>query len=221
MNRSLSEWVPDPALLHEALTHSSYVSEHRGSAFNERLEFLGDAVVGLVVAEALYARHPDWDEGRLTRARARVVSQAGLVEAGRRLNLGAQLRLGKGEEQSGGRNKPSLLADAMEAVAGASFLAAGLPVARDLVLTALGDVLDSPETEAAQRDPKTSLAERLIKEGLEPTYTVVAESGPDHQKSFTVRVDAGPRRTAEGQGRSKRDAEQRAAEALLRSLGDQ
>lgn len=218
MTRSLNGWVSDPALLEEALTHSSYVSEHKGRPFNERLEFLGDAVVGLVVADALYSRHPEWDEGRLTRARARVVSQAGLAEAGRRMNLGSHLRLGKGEEQSGGRDKPSLISDAMEALAGAAFLSGGLTVARDLVLEALGDLLDSPETEAACRDAKTRLAERLILEGREPVYTVVGESGPDHQKCFTVKVAAGPDEGAEGQGRSKKDAEQKAAEALLKVL---
>ena len=219
MSRSLSTWVTDPVLLREALTHSSYVAEHPRQPFNERLEFLGDAVVWLVVAEALYTRHPDWDEGRLTRARARVVSQPGLAQAARRIRLGDSLRLGRGEQATGGRDKPSLLADALEAVAGAAFLSGGLPAATDLLITALGEMLDSPETEAAERDPKSALVERLAARGEEPVYTLVQASGPDHDKCFTVQVTAGPLLRAEGRGRSKKAAEQAAAASLLATFG--
>ena len=219
MSLSLSTWVSDPDLLREALTHSSYVAEHPGRPFNERLEFLGDAVVGLVIAELLYRRHPDWDEGRLTRARARLVSQPGLAEAARRIHLGDHLRLGRGEQSTGGRHKPSLLADAMEAVAGAAFLSGGLSAATDLLITALGELVDSPETRAARRDPKSQLIERLAVTGEEAVYKVLSASGPDHEKSFTVKVSAGPALAAEGRGRSKKAAEQEAAAALLEALG--
>jgi len=214
VNRSLNRWVPDAALLEEALTHSSYAHESgRSGRYNERLEFLGDAVVGLVVAEALFARHPDWDEGRLTRARAAVVSQPTLAEAGRRLGLGGHLRLGRGEEQTGGRNKPSLLADALEAVIGAAFLAGGWENARDLALEALGFALDSPDVAEAPRDYKTRLAERLRQDGLQPVYVVVEESGPDHAKLFTVALTVGGQEWARGRGHSKKEAEQQAAKA--------
>jgi ribonuclease-3 len=212
VNRSLSHWVPDTALLEEALTHSSYAHESgRSGRYNERLEFLGDAVVGLVVAEALFARHPDWDEGRLTRARAAVVSQPTLAEAGRRLGLGELLRLGRGEEQTGGRDKPSLLADALEAVVGAAFLARGWDNARGLALEALGFALDSPDVAEAPRDYKTRLAERLRQDGLQPVYVVVGESGPDHNKQFTVALTVAGHEWARGTGHSKKEAEQQAA----------
>ncbi len=222
MSPSLSQWIPDPALLQEALTHSSYAHESgRSGRFNERLEFLGDAVVGLVVTEALYVRHPDWDEGRLTRARAAVVSQPTLAEAARRLGLGGRLRLGRGEEQTGGRHKPSLLCDAMEAVVGAAFLAGGLDAARQLVLSALTFALESPQAQAAPRDHKTRLAEQMRVRGVDPHYTVIAESGPEHQKHFTVAVRVGDRELGQGSGRSKKEAEQRAAAAALAVLAEQ
>lgn len=218
MDRALSRWIPDSTLLHQALTHSSYAHEHHdaGLVFNERLEFLGDAVVGLVVAEALFRQHPDWDEGQLTKTRASIVCEATLAEAARRLHVGEQLYLGRGEQRTGGRDKPSLLCDAMEALAGAAYLASGMDVARDLVLTALDFALAHPLEHQSGYDHKTALNEWLRRRGQEPVYRVLSESGPDHAKRFVAAVYVNDIEQARGEGRSKKEAEQEAAGAALR-----
>lgn len=205
-------FVPDGRLLREALTHSSFAHE-QGTAtpHNERLEFLGDAVVGLVVAEALYQEHPDWDEGRLTQTRAAIVCEATLARAARQLGLGSELALGRGEERTGGREKPSLLADAFEAVAAAAFLAGGIDAARGLVREALAFALENPAEHGAGHDFKTRLAERLRKSGRDPVYRVLEESGPDHQKHFVIGIFVDGVELARGGGRSKKEAEQEAA----------
>jgi len=212
---NLSQYVSDPELLRTALTHSSYAHEREHVAFNERLEFLGDAVVQLAVTDWLYRRHPDWSEGQLSEARASVVRESALAEAARRLRLGEALYVGRGEERTGGRQKSSLLADAFEAVVGAAYLSNGLVAASQLVGEALATPLAS--VEHLHRDFKTVLAEQVIPTGDVPRYHVVAETGPEHEKHFTVAVVWGDRERGRGGGRSKKEAEQAAAAAALRA----
>lgn len=215
----LNYWIPDPNLLQEALTHSSYANERGGALpYNERLELLGDAVVGLVVVDALFSAHPEWDEGRLTQARAGIVCEPTLAEAARRMGIGEALVLGKGEDKSGGRDKPSLLADAFEALAGAVFLAQGFDVARAFVQEALAFALQAPEGLPVGRDYKSLLLDRTRKQGVEPIYRVVDEAGPDHAKQFVVAVFSGTREMARASGHSKKEAEIEAARRALQSF---
>lgn len=209
---NLARWVPDARLLETALTHSSYAHEvGEGVSFNERLEFLGDAVVQLVVTDWLFRQHPDWDEGQLSEARAALVRESALAQAGRALGIGAHLRLGRGERASGGREKPSILADAFEAVVGAAYLSTNLVQASQRVLAVLEPALDVAGTRP--RDYKTRLAERLIRAGQVPRYHVVAEGGPEHAKVFTVAVTWNGQEHGRGEGSSKKGAEQAAAAA--------
>jgi ribonuclease-3 len=217
LGMKLEDVVPDGDLLKTALTHSSYAHEVGGAvAFNERLEFLGDAVVQLAVTDWLYRRHPEWGEGRLSEARASVVRESSLAKASRRLGLGRRLRLGRGEALTGGRDKPSLLADAFEAVVGACYLSMGVEGAAKMVVAALQDALDA--SEHLRRDYKTLLAERVIRTGSVPRYQVVEESGPEHDKRFTVSVCWGGAEQGRGSGRSKKEAEQAAAAAAWGQL---
>lgn len=215
--RPLARFVPDRALLETALTHSSYAHEvGEGVSYNERLEFLGDAVVQLAVTDWLYRHHAaTWDEGRLSEARAAIVRESSLAAAADRLGLGPRLRLGRGEAATGGREKPSILADAFEALVGASYLSTGWQTSAELVLSVLGPSLDVAGQR--ERDAKTLLAERVIRDGHVPRYAVVAEEGPEHAKVFTVAVTWDGREHGRGQGRSKKAAEQAAAAAA----GDQ
>ncbi len=211
----------DAALLREALRHSSYANEHRGdeSASNERLEFLGDSVLGFVTAEFLFSRHPDAPEGELTRIRARLVCEESLHEVARRLNLGEYLCLGHGEEAGGGRQRASILADATEAVIAAVYLDGGIEAASALIHRVLLD--DVTEVRAAEKrvDYKTALQELVQrKPGRTITYRLVGESGPDHAKTFTVAVLLGDETAGTGEGRSKKEAEQMAARDALEKL---
>ncbi len=211
----------DAALLREALRHSSYANEHRGdeSASNERLEFLGDSVLGFVTAEFLFSRHPDAPEGELTRIRARLVCEESLHEVARRLNLGEYLCLGHGEEAGGGRQRASILADATEAVIAAVYLDGGIEAASALIHRVLLD--DVTEVRAAEKrvDYKTALQELVQrKPGRTITYRLVGESGPDHAKTFTVAVLLGDDVAGTGSGRSKKEAEQMAARDALEKL---
>ncbi len=209
---NLGRWVPDAHLLEAALTHSSYAHEvGEGVSFNERLEFLGDAVVQLAVTDWLFRQHPDWDEGQLSEARATLVRESALARAARALGIGAQMRLGRGERATGGAEKPSVLADAFEAVVGAAYLSTNLAQASQRVLEVLAPVLDEAGTRP--RDYKTRLAERLIRTGHVPRYHVVAEGGPEHAKVFTVAVTWAGQEHGRGDGRSKKAAEQAAAAA--------
>lgn len=215
----LLSWIPDPDLLRQALTHSSYAHEgQRRDAHNERLEFLGDSVLQLVVSEWLYVTYPDWPEGRLSQIRAAIVCEPTLAEAAMRLDLGRQLRLGRGEERSGGRKKASLLADAMEALIGAVYLARGLEEARGFVLRELGFALSTAEARETGRDHKTALGEYLRKRGLEAQYTLVNAFGPDHDKTFEVELVIDGRPVVRARGRSKKEAEQQSARLGLREL---
>jgi ribonuclease-3 len=204
-----------------ALTHKSYVNEHRDEGWeeNERLEFLGDAVVDLVVSEYLMSRFPLVREGDLSKLRAAVVDEAGLAAMGRALGLGELLRLGRGEELTGGREKASLLADTMEAVIAAVFLDGGLAAAHALVDRFLDDAYAGAETGTLDRDWKTQLQEQgQARHRSSPRYRVVAEVGPEHAKIFEVEVELGGLVLGRGSGRSKKDAEQAAARVALDAL---
>ncbi len=205
-----------------ALTHKSYVNEHRAEtlADNERLEFLGDAVIDLAVSHRLMERFPSAREGELSKVRAAVVDEQGLSEMARALDLGALLRLGRGEELTGGRHKASLLADAMEAVVAAVYLAGGLESVLSLIDRFLGDAFARAAAGTLDRDFKTQLQE-LVQSRLRsaPRYRVVAEHGPDHSKVFEVETDVRGEVVGRGAGRSKKDAEQAAAKLALHALG--
>jgi ribonuclease III len=215
--------VPDRTTALAALTHKSYVNEHRdqsGLADNERLEFLGDAVIDLAVSHRLMERFPSAKEGDLSKMRAAVVDEQGLSEMARALGLGELLRLGRGEELTGGRQKASLLADAMEAVVAAVFVGAGLPPVLTIVDRFLGEAFARAAAGTLDRDYKTQLQE-LAQSRLRatPRYRVVAEHGPDHSKTFEVETDLRGEILGRGAGRSKKDAEQAAARLALDLLG--
>jgi ribonuclease-3 len=213
--------LSDRALALTALTHKSWVNEHRDEAatHNERLEFLGDAVVDLAVAQRLMERFPQAREGDLSRMRAMVVDERGLSEMAGALGLGAILRLGRGEEQTGGRQKPSLLADAMEAVIAVLYLTGGMPSVLGLVDRFLGEAFARAEAGTLNRDYKTQLQELAYgRLKLVPGYRIVEERGPDHAKVFVVEVTVGPDLVAQAEGRSKKDAEQGAAQRCLEAL---
>ena len=206
------------SLLENALTHSSYANEHRdlGISSNERLEFLGDSVLGMVVADHLYREHPNMPEGELTRTRAAMVCEGSLFEVARGLELGKYLRLGKGEDSGGGRERPSILADATEAVLAAVYLDGGIAQARRLIRTL---ILGNEEEMSASRDYKTALQELIQKtSGQRLTYRLVGEEGPDHAKRFSVEVELNGVTVGAGEGRTKKAAEQNAAKAAIAKL---
>ena len=206
------------ALLENALTHSSYANENRGrgARSNERLEFLGDSVLGMVTADYLYRAHPDLPEGDLTRTRAALVCEGSLVEVARQLNLGAYLKLGRGEEAGGGRERPSIVADAVEAVLAAVYLDGGIGSARRLIQHF---ILDREEEKSASRDYKTALQELIQRQsGQVLAYRLTGAQGPDHAKVFSVEVDLNGATVGRGQGRSKKEAEQMAAKAAIEKL---
>jgi ribonuclease-3 len=209
----------DPSRLESALTHKSFINENSecGRDDNERLEFLGDAVIDLAVGHLLMEAYPGSPEGELSKQRAGVVSEAGLAEVARELGLGDWLFLGKGEEQSGGRRKPSVLADACEAVVAAVYLDAGFPAALRVVARLFAARIDEAH-EAGQKDYKTRLQELTAQRRLRVSYAVVLETGPDHDKTFEIVAIVGDKECARGRGKSKKEAEQRAAEQALHSL---
>jgi ribonuclease-3 len=215
--------VADRVTALAALTHKSYVNEHRdeaGLADNERLEFLGDAVIDLAVSHRLMERFPTAREGELSKMRAAVVDEQGLSEMARALGLGELLRLGRGEELTGGRRKASLLADAMEAVIAAVYLGDGLEPVLRIVDRFLGEAFARAAAGTLDRDFKTQLQE-LAQSRMRstPRYRVVAEHGPDHSKTFEVETDVRGEVIGRGTGRSKKDAEQAAAKLALDALG--
>ena len=208
----------DQTLLENALTHSSCANESRGRLHsNERLEFLGDSILGMVVAEHLYRNHPDLPEGELTRTRAALVCEESLVEVAQALGLGDYLKLGKGEEAGGGRNRPSIRADAVEAVLAAVYLDGGIGSARKIIQK----YILSKEVAglATGRDYKTALQELVQREsGQVLKYHLTGESGPDHDKRFFVEVELNGRPVGSGEGHSKKEAEQMAAKAAIETL---
>ena len=196
-----------------ALTHRSWCAEHPGDESNERLEFLGDAVLGVVVTDHLFSAFPDLPEGQLAKARAAVVSSTTLAEVGRELGVGLDLRLGKGEAASGGREKSSILADAIEAVLGAMYLDGGVEPVRRLVLEQLSERIDQAAERPGDKDYKTRLQEIAAHDGFTPPVYALTESGPDHHKRFHATVAVGGERLGAGTGTSKKAAEQKAARA--------
>ena len=218
----------NPELLRRALTHSSAIPELRGidaadvppPENNEQLEFLGDAVLDLLASEYLVEKFPKWTEGQLSKSRARLVNAQALELAARRLRLGEHLRLGRGEEKTGGREKPALLADAFEAVVAAIYLDGGLAVAKEMLrLTLFELALEEGSTPLFEADRKSALQEFLQGRGKPPAeYRLAAESGPDHQKTFQIEVWAEGSCLASGQGSTKKEAEQRAAGTALGRL---
>ena len=209
----------DRTLLENALTHSSYANEHRdkGMPSNERLEFLGDSILGLVVADHLYRNRPDLPEGDLTRIRAALVCEGSLVEVAKSLDLGSYLKLGRGEESGGGRKRPSIQADAVEAMLAAVYLDGGIGQARKLIHNLI--LNQEREKIANGRDFKTALQELVQREsGQVLSYRLVGESGPDHAKCFSMEVLLNGQPIGAGEGRSKKEAEQAAAKAAVGKL---
>jgi len=204
----------DPALLAQAVRHSSYIHEHPelGGESYERLEFLGDAVLELVITELLYRRFPDASEGHLSKARAGVVNENRLASVARSLGLGPCLLLGRGEEMQGGREKPSILADVVEAIAAAIYLDGGLEQARRVLSALLAEVAEKALLRTPKKDYKTRLQEEVQEVlHLTPNYELIHAEGPDHAKMFTVALVIDGRRVATGSGRSKKEAEQDSA----------
>lgn len=225
VSKALGYEFRDLAPLRVALTHRSYTNEYGANAVsprfgpdNERLEFLGDAVLGLVISEILWSRVPEAREGELSRLRAAIVNEASLAEAARQAGIGEALRLGRGEERGGGRTRPSILADALEAVFAAVYLDGGIDAARAVISRALAPRIDEVVTRGV-RDFKTTLQELLqARHRITPRYEVVATHGPDHDRTYEVELRADNVVSARGSGRSKKEAEQAAARLALESL---
>ncbi|CKQ66820.1 ribonuclease III [Mycobacterium tuberculosis] len=212
--------LPDE-LLSLALTHRSYAYENGGGATNERLEFLGDAVLGLTITDALFHRHPDRSEGDLAKLRASVVNTQALADVARRLcaeGLGVHVLLGRGEANTGGADKSSILADGMESLLGAIYLQHGMEKAREVILRLFGPLLDAAPTLGAGLDWKTSLQELTAARGLGAPSYLVTSTGPDHDKEFTAVVVVMDSEYGSGVGRSKKEAEQKAAAAAWKAL---
>ena len=211
----------DAELMRRALTHRSYAYEHGGLPHNERLEFLGDSVLGLVVTETLYRAHPDLPEGKLAKLRASVVNMRALADIARgigRGGLGSFLHLGRGEETTGGRDKSSILADALEAVLGAVYVEHGLDVAAGVVHQLFDELMEQAAEAGAGLDWKTSLQELTSERGLGVPDYVMSSVGPDHEKTFTAHAIVSGVHYSSCHGRSKKEAEQGAAETAWRAL---
>jgi ribonuclease-3 len=207
----------DPELLSLALTHRSWAYENGHGPHNERLEFLGDSVLGLAVTVRLFTGHPELEEGSLAKRRASVVSTVALAEIARGIGLGEYLLLGRGEDLTGGRDKDSILADTMEAVIGATYVSAGSDAATGLVLRLVEPLLEDPARHGAAMDPKTALQEIAARQGSEPPVYSVTSTGPDHDRRFTAIVRVGDL-SADGGGTSKKHAEMAAALRAWREL---
>jgi ribonuclease-3 len=211
----------DPSLLEQALVHSSYVNENPGSALtsNERLEFLGDAVLGSVIAEKLYHDLPSFTEGEMTKLRATLVCRDTLAQAARAIGLGDYLYLGKGEEASGGQHKPVNLAGALEAVIAAIYLDQGAATAKNFILRLFNKELQKVVSQGAEVNYKSQLQELIqAREQQTPAYYVIEATGPDHDRRFTVEVRVGDTVLGRGSGRSKKEAETEAARSALERL---
>ena len=221
LQKRLSYFFAEPKLLRQALTHKSYLNESKDKTVkdNQRFEFLGDAVLDLIISEALVERFPDSPEGDLSKMKAKVVSEGTLARIAKGIDLGGFLLLGRGEEITFGREKSSLLADAMEAVIAAIYLDRGFSAVREVVLKEFELPLQEITRPGVSIDYKTELQE-LSQQRFEtlPVYQVIHESGPDHQKTFQVEIRIQGTVFEVGAGRSKKEAEQKAAEATLRRL---
>jgi ribonuclease-3 len=211
----------DPDLLRRALTHRSYAYEHGGLPHNERLEFLGDAVLGIVITETLYRGHPDLSEGKLAKLRASVVNMRALAGVARTIGpdgLGAYVLLGRGEEGTGGRDKASILADTLEALFGAVYLELGLAESGRVIHALFDELLDDVATIGAGLDWKTSLQELTAERGLGVPEYVMSSAGPDHEKTFTAQAAVAGELYPASTGSSKKEAEQLAAETAWRAI---
>ena len=221
LEKKLNYTFRDRKLLSEALSHSSYANEHRSAGLksNERLEVLGDSVLGFVTAEFLFAQHPDLPEGDLTRIRAALVCEQSLFEVAQKLDLGRYLKLGRGEEAGGGRKRTSILADATEAVFAAVYLDGGIGAASALIHRVLLDAEREEVVEERRRDYKTALQELVQRTpGRTITYQLVEETGPDHCRVFVMEVSVDGQAAGRGEGRSRKEAEQAAARAALEAM---
>jgi len=219
LEQTLDYRFHDQAVLRQALTHPSHEHERAGSGDYQRLEFLGDAVLGMVLTEALYLRFPEHDEGVLSRYRSQVVDQNTLADIARSIGLGRFIRLGRGEEQGGGREKDSILADVLEAVIAAVYLDAGLEQAQRLIVRLFDQILDLRESTLKINDAKSELQEQLSAKRLSsPHYFLYEESGPPHDRLFRFQVLVDGTVIGEGEGRSKKNAQQAAAAQALRNL---
>ncbi|MFW5416720.1 ribonuclease III [Nocardiopsis sp. CNT-189] len=207
-----------PEVLSRALTHRSYAYEKGGLPTNERLEFLGDSVLGLIVTDTLFRNHPDLPEGQLAKLRAAVVNMRALADVARGLRIGGFIRLGRGEEGTGGRDKSSILADTLEALIGAVYLDLGLDAASELVHRLFDPLIATASGLGAGLDWKTSLQELTASELLGVPEYHVDESGPDHQKTFRATVRVAGEDYGAGEGRSKKEAEQQAAESAWKAI---
>ena len=218
LEEKLGYTFQSPELLENALTHSSCANESRGKLqSNERLEFLGDSILGMVVADHLYRNHPDLPEGELTRTRSALVCEESLVEVAQALGLGEYLKLGKGEEAGGGRHRPSIQADAVEAVLAAVYLDGGIGSARKIIQKFILSREVAGLTKP--RDYKTALQEWVQRTPGQPiAYRLVDELGPDHARVFVMEVTVGGQSAGQGRGRTKKEAEQLAARAALEKL---
>lgn len=210
----------DAGIVLRSLTHRSYAYEKGGLPTNERLEFLGDSVLGLVVTDTLFRRHPDLPEGQLAKLRAAVVNMRALADVSRGLRLGEFIRLGRGEEGTGGRDKSSILADTLEAIIGAVYLDRGLDTASEFVHRLFDPLIATASGLGAGLDWKTSLQELTASEMLGVPEYQVDESGPDHQKTFRATVRVAGESYGLGEGRSKKEAEQQAAESAWKAIRD-
>lgn len=207
-----------PELLQLAVTHSSYAYE-KGGADNERLEFLGDSILGYLVAVSVFKDHTDLSEGELTKLKNAVVSAQALATAANQLELGKFLRLGKGESRTDGRKKTNVLADAFEAILGAAYLSSGMESARSIVGRFVLPLLENPDAIREMADPKTSLIEKAQKLNLGDVRYEVEGEGPDHQMTYTAACFVGQKLIAQGKSSTKRSAETEAAIAALKVLG--
>ncbi|QIX26193.1 ribonuclease III [Nocardioides sp. JQ2195] len=212
LRSALGDPVLDTELLDLALTHRSFAYENGGLPTNERLEFLGDSVLGVVVTETLYRTHPDLSEGRLAKLRAAVVNARALAEVARTVGLGEHIKLGRGEQSTGGREKASILSDTVEAVIGAIYISGGFENAVAVVHLLFDPLLEAAAGLGAGLDWKTSLQELSADRALGVPEYVIEDSGPDHLKTFTAQVRVGEQLYGHGVGRSKKEAEQQAAE---------
>ncbi len=218
LRQALGDPTLDVELLDRALTHRSFAYENGGIPTNERLEFLGDSVLGIVVTETLYLAHPDLSEGRLAKLRAAVVNARALADVARTIGLGDHIKLGRGEEITGGRTKASILSDTVEAVIGAVYLSGGFEVAREVVHRLFDPLMDTAAGLGAGLDWKTSLQELSAEHSLGVPEYLIEDEGPDHAKTFTAQVKVGDARYGHGTGRSKKEAEQQAAETAYREI---
>jgi ribonuclease-3 len=221
----MSELPPfqTPALLARALTHRSYLNEHpeEGGEDNERLEFLGDAVLGFAIAELLYKHYPDLPEGDLTRRRARLVDEKQLAQLAQQLDLGSVMRLGRGAEKEGGRQKPSLLSDTFEAVLGAYYLDSGIEAVRGYIESLFAPIVESTDFQHLSPDPKSLFQQWVLTQigRQNPRYLIVSEVGPDHNKEFAAQVLVLDEVYGVGVGKTKQEAEKQAALEALKRLG--